>query len=264
MVRLAGSADVRRNWVKVLQSLRDREGTVVDVSSDILSYTNSEALKAVREGPLDVRVGHVHMVLRDTASWPVVLSVESWLRDAVTMAETREHKYSALTLWSLVVANVGGEEAIRSVAQHAEAWSRFDVAECSCSGGGNMTEARVMAKRALSKYECLWADVLLAVERASVEVFWDWRRVDAGCLRHPTGGCVKRKFSPLLPSVGKPYCTQLVKDEKTGNCVNCGLWDHGGGEGSDEEWEELVESIEDGELEFHVVGGKMCVKQGKE
>jgi hypothetical protein len=244
MVVLAGSADMRRNWTKLLQSLRDREGTVVDVSSDIMAYTNQEALKAVREGPLDVRAGHVHMVLRGQGVWPVVLSVESWLRDAVTVAETKEHQYAALTLWCLAVANVGGEEAIRNVLQHAEAWSRFDLGESACSGGGNMTIARVMVKRAFAKAEGLWTDVLLSIDRASSDVFWDWRRVDFGCRVHATGRCPAKRFELILPAIGRPVCLELVKDEKTGNCVNCGLWDHGDGEPSDDEWEELFAEVE--------------------
>lgn len=195
MCTLAGMVDVRKRWAKLGEVLRsDREGTLFDVTANMINFEDQAALTQVRTGELDVRTEHVFMALRGVAEWPTVLSVEAWLRDAIMIAERAEVQSAAVTLWCLVVAEAVGEEGIRDVFELVGCWAEHDLVKESCSGGASEMLAAVAVKMAFVRGESLWVDVMIAVDEASVECFWDWRRVEKGCRVHPNGKCVRPPY----------------------------------------------------------------------
>lgn len=240
MVTLGEMGDINRRWIKLLQSLRDREGTLVDITADMMAYEDQAALTRVRTGPLDVRTQHVFCSLHGTASWPTVLAVECWLRDAILAAEKVIVQKAALTLWCLVVARAVGEEGTREVLQRAEVWYGFDVGAASCSRGGNDMVAAVALRQATGYKEFLWTKVMLAVDNASSECFWDWRRVENNCLVHgskkcPPGGHTVQRYSMSIG--GESCCNNPAFDERGGVCVNCG-W---AANDDFEDWEDVLD-----------------------
>ena len=252
MELLSDSADVNKRWLQLLQSLRDREGTVEDVTAEFLAYEDQEMLRLAKTGILDVKAIHVHTSVRQRVAPPITVCVESWLRDAVTVADRRSTKLAAVKLWCLHMANATGGEAIRDVLRRMEIWTSFDVTAASCSGQGNSSTAATAVKRAFAYYDNIWADVIMAVDVCSLDILWDWRRSEKECRMHPGGKCPGRRSRPTLPPVARSTCTQLVKDPGTGKCVNCGLWDHGGGsiDDDDEELWQLVQDMEGEGSEF--------------
>jgi hypothetical protein len=185
------------SWMKIIMSLGDREGTVLDITADMLAYENQEALAAVRRTghPLDVKTHHVFAALTGQSTWPTTLSVESWLRDAVINAGRPREQKAALMLWGIVVAKAVGEEAIRNVVVQTSTWYNFVEEKHTCSKGGSEGVAVVVSASAKLYKEFLWLKIVEEIEDASAQSFWDWRRVDYGCFEHGCGKC---------PNAGQP------------------------------------------------------------
>ena len=183
--------DTNDRWVQLLQSLGAREGTVLDVTGEMLAYEDYAALTRVRTGALDVRTAHLYSSLVGKAGWPTVLAVESWLRDGVAAERDNLTRLALAKLWCCVLAQAAGEEAVRSVAVKLESWWGFDVQHASCSGRSSYMIDRVSRVRALLVKESMWTEVQLALEEASNDVLWDWRRVDLSCSVHPSLECEK-------------------------------------------------------------------------
>ena len=192
----------RDQWVKIISSLQDREGTLLDITADMMAYEDQDALRDVRFKPLDVRTSHMFSALSGTATWPTVLAVESWLRDCMMTTVIGRHDVNAAMLWCIVVARAVGEEGIRDVARRMNEWYSFDVKEAMCSRGGTDATATIAMNTARMYKEFLWLKVLEQVESCSVEAFWDWRRADYGCMRHGCGKC---------PNAGKQRLEYVIR-----------------------------------------------------
>lgn len=220
MMTLGSMCDVKRRWDKLMETLAEkRERTLFDITADMLAYEDEAALTRVRTDPLEVRSEHVFMALRGAASWPTVLAVEAWLRDAVMMAEMRKEQRVALTLWCLVVAEAVGEEGIREVCSCAAKWWGYSIKDAACSGGATEMYAAIAAKRAYACEEYLWTEVLELVEESSSDCFWDWRRVQTSCRIHGNGKCNKgsyrtmRRFARYVGSRGACEDEAFGEDE---------------------------------------------------
>ena len=211
MVMTSQRSVVTKRWAKLYEELSgDREGTVYDPTADIIAYEDQESLKEVRMGYLEVMVDHLMAAINGTGTWPTVLAVESWLRDAVMMSERVTEKKASVQLWVIVVAEVAGAEAIREVIHCMGRFSMFRMEREACSGKSTHMYARAATKRALAIGELLWADVMLAVESVSADVFWDWRRADVGCFVHGSMNCSREPYPRRYPKF-------------MGGCVRCGL-----------------------------------------
>jgi hypothetical protein len=197
MVAMGEMRMTNDSWMKIIRSLGDREGTVYDMTADLLGYEDQEALSAVRrpESPLDVKTHHVFTALTGQSTWPTTLSVEYWLREAVMTAGRPREQKAALMLWGIVVAKAVGEEAIRDVVATTASWYNFHEEDAVCSKGGSEGVAFIVSASARLYREYLWLKVLEEIEDASAQAFWDWRRVVYGCYRHGCGKC---------PGAGKP------------------------------------------------------------
>lgn len=183
-------------WLKLLTSLAHREGTVFDITADMLAYEDQGMLTKVREGGmLDVRVIHLHQCVDGSATWPVVLAVEYWLREGVMMAADEVTRMAHVKLWCLVTAMAVGEEAVRGVALALEGWYTFDKYDAACSGKSNEMIAKVSMMRSRLCYEYMWSQVMLSLERASGQVFWDWRRTEQKCWVHEGLECEKHGWT---------------------------------------------------------------------
>lgn len=191
---VADTKFMRERWVSVLQTLTAREGTVLDITEAMMSYEGQAALTAVRTGSLKVTQYQLHSALMNSAKWPVVLAVESWLRDSVMMAEDDRARLTAAKLWCLVMVGAVGEEAVRAVALHLESWYAFDRNSASCSGRGSQMIARVAYMRSMLCADYMWTQVMLAVEQASSDALWDWRREVKRCYIHPKLDCEKKAW----------------------------------------------------------------------
>jgi len=190
---LSATTIVNNRWQDLLRSLADREGTILDVTADMLAYEDQTMLKKVRSGGvLDVRVPHLYQSLHGNAPWPTVLAVESWLRDGVMAAGDEESRLSHVKMWCLVVGSAVGEEAVRSVALSLEGWYAFDKHDAACSGRSNEMIAKVSYIRSRLCHEYMWTQVMLSLEKASGEVFWDWRRTEKHCFVHTKLQCEKK------------------------------------------------------------------------
>ena len=185
---VAGTRRVREEWVRLLGELRDREGTIVDVTADMMAFEDQRALSAVRDTPLEVRTNHLFLVLQGLSAWPATLSVEGWLRQALASVASVE-RLAVLMLWGVVVAKAVGPEGIREVALAAESWKRLDMCKLGCSGRSDSVVAKAAHLQASAIEAAQWSRVLLAVDRASVECFWDWRRATMECCVHPKIDC---------------------------------------------------------------------------
>ena len=190
MVALAEMRGANDEWRKLVQELSGREGTMVDVSEDILGYEDQASLREAREGPLRVEATHVMAALRGHASWPAFVGVECWLRDAIQVEQTTRHRVAAVKLWCLCIAKVSSPEAARWVVEATVNWAAYNVDDAQCSGKGSDMVATVAWKRAMMYKEWMWTVVMLASDRMSSEVLWDWRKFDRSCHTHAKLECV--------------------------------------------------------------------------
>lgn len=189
MLSLGEMRSTNDQWHKIRRELGEREGTVVDVTESILNYDDQASLREARRGPVDVDATQVVAAMRGHAEWPDFIRVECWLRDAMVYETSAQHRAAALKLWSISVASLASPEILRAVVEGTTKWAGYDVDSAQCSGRGSDLVAQVAWKRAMLYQEWLWADVLLAVERASLEMLWDWRKVEMSCFTHPKVDC---------------------------------------------------------------------------
>jgi|ERR1700761_795735 len=202
MITIGEMRTTNDSWLKILMSLRDREGTVLDVTREMLEYEDQESLRSVRHGVLDVYTSHVFCALHGTSTWPTTLSVESWLRDCLMSNDRGRSQKAALILWCIVVSRAVGEEAIRDVVRAVHEWFSFSEFDAACSRGGTECSAKIALVEARLYKEHLWVKVLSNVERASADAFWDWRRADLACHVHGCGLC---------PNAGKPRMEYVMR-----------------------------------------------------
>ncbi len=229
--KLASSTELENQWLKALESLAHREGTVLDITEDVLGYSDQSELTAVREGVLDVRCSDLFLALERQATWPAVLSLESFLRDGAVAAVNTKTRLGMVKVWCVVVAMNAGEEVIRPVALALELWFGLDVRSLSCSGNGTESIAMVAGMRARAYCEYLWSCVLLAVEEQSNEAFWDWRRTGRLCHVHATARCPTSTWSGAMLSV--PHPAGARRSDVNAFCVDSD-------ESDEEGFEELV------------------------
>lgn len=189
MVALGEMRGTNDQWRKLVQTLSDREGTVIDVTEDILGYHDQASLTEARQVHADIEATHVCAALRGNASWPTFVRVESWLRDGIMAEQVPRHRAAALRLWSICLASVAGPEALRKVVEATTEWVTYDVKDAQCSGRGSDMIATVAWKRALLYSDWLWTGVMFAVDRASAEVLWDWRKTERACYTHAHVDC---------------------------------------------------------------------------
>jgi hypothetical protein len=202
MVAMSEMKMVNSVWVKLLMSLNEREGTVLDVTPTLLGYEDQEALTRVRKGVLDVKTSHVFCAVSGTSTWPTTLAVESWLRDVLVSMGRGRSQTAALKLWSIVLSRAVGEEAIRDVIRATNEWNSFDVYDASCSRGGTGGSAHIAFAEAKLYKEYLWLNVLSCVEQASADSLWDWRRSELACHVHGCGKC---------ENAGKPRIVYVMR-----------------------------------------------------
>lgn len=225
MVKLVSSStEFENRWANLLRSLAQREGTVFDITAEMMGYGDQAALTAIRKSKLDVRSNDLVVALADRAEWPILLMVESYLRDGAVVAVDRGTRLAFVKMWCAVVATNVGEEAIRAVALALELWFGFDVRGASCSGNGTEGIAMVSGLRCRAYHEYLWSNVLLALERQSNDVYWDWRRVSGLCHVHITGRCPKSTWPGehvVTPNPSETEWTDvnafIVDDESDGD-----------------------------------------------
>lgn len=189
MVSLGEMRGTNDQWAKLVQTLGDREGTVVDITEDIMGYHDQASLTEAKQGPVMLEAPDVFAALRGQASWPTLIRVECWLRDVIQVEQIARHRVAALKLWSICIAMVGGPEALREVVGATTDFVRYDIKEAQCSGRGSDMVATVAWKRAMLYNEWLWTGVMMSVERMSRDVLWDWRKVDRSCYTHVKLDC---------------------------------------------------------------------------
>jgi hypothetical protein len=189
MVTMGEMRSVKESFEKLVQCLNDREGTIVDVTEDILGYHDQVSLTEARQIHEEIECHHVGAAVRGEASWPTLIRVESWLRDGIQMEDVPRNRAAAIRLWCLSMAVVAGPESVRKVVEATTEWVKYDLRDAQCSGGGSDMIARVAWKRAMLYSDWLWTGVMFAVDRASSDVLWDWRRTDRACYTHACARC---------------------------------------------------------------------------
>ena len=237
MVTVGSMKEAHTRWAKIVQTLRDREGTVYDITGDMLSCEDQTSLTAVREGRILVYADHVFAAVRGTATWPTVLAVESWLRDALMMSEEEKIRKVAVMLWSVVTANAVGAEAIRAVVHHCEQWTGFDVRAALCGGKCTEIVSAVLKRRAYCAHDHLWTNIMLAVDRASEEAFWDWRCAPRKCWLHQEGKCGRAETTNYDVSTTPPLRQPLTQSGAREMNYEDDLDD----EDVDDEWEKAID-----------------------
>lgn len=198
MLSLGEMRGTNDRWRQLVQSLGEREGTIYDVSGDIIGYEDQASLTEARvQATVDVEATMVFAALRGTASWPDTIRVECFLRDSIMVESTCRSRVAALKLWGIVVATISGPEVIRRVVEMANDWAKFKPEEAQCSDRGTDMVAHVAWRRATAYQDYLWTNVMLAVDVASADVFWDWRRVSKSCFAHSALECGEKKSGPI-------------------------------------------------------------------
>lgn len=215
MMSLGEMRGTNDRWRQLVEALKSREGTIKDVSHDILENGDPVELIEARQGPLDVDVEMVFSVLRGRASWAELIRVECWLRDAVMMEQSARGRAAAVKLWAIALASYVGEEAIRQVVEKVGGWVVFKPEDEQCSGGGTDMVAQVAWRRAMSYHDYLWTAVMLAVDVASAEVLWDWRRSEHSCFTHSKLDCPDRSNASngVYGPIRAYYWTSVVERE---------------------------------------------------
>jgi hypothetical protein len=195
---------VKDHFANLVQTLSAREGTVVDVTSDILAYHDHASLTEARQGLPQIESYHVGAAVRGDADWPTVIRVECWLRDSIQAEQGSRNRMAAIRLWCLCVASFAGPESVRKVVEATIDWGTYSLKDAQCSGGGSDMVATVAWKRAMLYADWMWTVVMLHVDRSSEEALWDWRRVDKACYTHAGARCpgtmMGKMSAPDIPS----------------------------------------------------------------